>query len=306
MQETSKEEALLVSEWLKTDRENQKAYEDFIRIWFHSERSAELNKVNHQLAWKKITSETAIKKPKSFSIYYRIASAAAVLLLVLILTIKLTPTQLVAYNETRGSVKEVLLPDSSKVFLNYMGKIEYPSHFPKKNREVKLAGHAYFEVQRDTERQFTIETSQSHINVLGTSFDCFATDSSTTVFVNTGKVSLVNISDTNQYAVLLPGDLGESNQQVVSKKKSSDENILSWKTGVYKFQNTPLNDVFVKLEERHHLSFKFNIEDIKYKVITVSFNNDSLENILEVIQHTCNVSFVYETNSIIVNAYPKN
>lgn len=48
-----------------------------------------------------------------------------------------------------GSISEIILPDSSKVWLDAGSTLEYPSQFINNTRRVCMSGEAYFEVHAD-------------------------------------------------------------------------------------------------------------------------------------------------------------
>ncbi len=70
-----------------------------------------------------------------------------------------------------GMVKEVVLPDGSKVWLNNAAVLQYPREFSGNRRNVHLEGEAYFEVTKDRQRPFTVESDAMRVRVLGTSFN---------------------------------------------------------------------------------------------------------------------------------------
>ena len=62
------------------------------------------------------------------------------------------------------------LEDGSVVFLAKETSIRYPEHFVSDKREVSLQGDAFFDVAKNRERPFWIDTEQVKIEVLGTAF----------------------------------------------------------------------------------------------------------------------------------------
>ena len=106
-----------------------------------------------------------------------------------------------------GEMKEVLLPDSSRIFLNARSAIRYPASFSAETRSVQLLqGQVYFEVTKQ-KAPFIVESRDGmQTIVLGTTFTVMA-DSVARHFrvaVKTGKVRV----DRQQQAIatLLPGD----------------------------------------------------------------------------------------------------
>ena len=70
-----------------------------------------------------------------------------------------------------GQVREMLLPDGTKVWLNQSSVLKYPRAFEGKERHVYLDGEAYFEVARNHEKPFTVKSQAMDVRVLGTSFN---------------------------------------------------------------------------------------------------------------------------------------
>ena len=62
------------------------------------------------------------------------------------------------------------LPDGSIVWLNADSKLSYSESFSRKNRNVRLEGEGYFEVEHG-EHPFVIQTDSAQIKVLGTKFN---------------------------------------------------------------------------------------------------------------------------------------
>ncbi|MCW0483926.1 FecR family protein [Gaoshiqia sediminis] len=70
-----------------------------------------------------------------------------------------------------GKQSKVVLSDLTEVWLNAGSRLIYPASFEGKNRKVKLQGEAYFKVYKDKSKPFIVETNNSSIEVLGTSFN---------------------------------------------------------------------------------------------------------------------------------------
>ena len=68
------------------------------------------------------------------------------------------------------------LSDGTRVWLNGNSELEFPVSFVKDERVVTLRGEAYFEVARDVESPFIVQTRGLYTKVLGTSFNVKAYD----------------------------------------------------------------------------------------------------------------------------------
>jgi ferric-dicitrate binding protein FerR (iron transport regulator) len=107
-----------------------------------------------------------------------------------------------------GELKEIILPDSSHVWLNARSVISYPAAFTGNERKVFLQqGEAFFQVTHNAQQPFIVQSSEGmQTTVLGTSFTV-TTDSlarHVQVAVKTGKVRVGRQQTT--IATLLPGD----------------------------------------------------------------------------------------------------
>lgn len=70
----------------------------------------------------------------------------------------------------RKSKLKMKLPDGSTVWLNADSRLSYSESFGRKNRNVRLEGEGYFEVEHG-EHPFVVQTDSAQIKVLGTKFD---------------------------------------------------------------------------------------------------------------------------------------
>lgn len=154
------------------------------------------------------------RKPVRKIAWYRLAGAAAVALAIAAIGMLLrqggepsSPVPMLTLQTGKGELKEIILPDSSRIFLNARSAIRYPAGFDGKTRTVQLLqGQAYFDVTKQ-ETPFIVESREGmQTIVLGTSFTVMADSVAghLQVAVKTGKVRV----DRQQRAVatLLPGD----------------------------------------------------------------------------------------------------
>jgi ferric-dicitrate binding protein FerR (iron transport regulator) len=114
----------------------------------------------------------------------------------------------ITWRTGNGEIKQIILPDSSRVWLNARSVFSFPKAFEGKKRKVLLLqGQAFFAVTTDAERPFIVE-SQQHVQtrVLGTSFSVStdSSDATVRVAVATGKVRVDR--EEKPVATLVPGD----------------------------------------------------------------------------------------------------
>ena len=201
--------------------------------------------------------------------------------------------------------KEVYLPDGSIVFLSTGSEIRYKKSF-EKTRGAELDGEAFFDIARDSTKEFTVETDFTTTTVLGTTFLVTETPElkNTQVMLYTGKISMsVNAYSTQSWEVF-PGETFVYENGKASVKKSGKNLYLEEENKFSDFNVIPLEKLFGFLEERFNCHFIRN-EYTDNKLVTLRINkSDSLPQILNVlsiinrtkyeINKTTNEVYVYQ------------
>jgi len=200
--------------------------------------------------------------PAQREIPYRwmhLAAAASILVVIgLIIWFPSTPPALSWQKlENRSqTVRFAYLPDSSKVWLNAGTTLKYPAHFRGPFRNVALEGEAYFEVVRDEEKPFLVQSQGVTTRVLGTRFNVKAYPQMERVAVTvvSGKVGVLGEGKENKSILLT------ANQQAVYHKLSKAlsqqadmdaQNEIAWQSGRLVFHNTPLPEVLLAIYHKY-------------------------------------------------------
>jgi ferric-dicitrate binding protein FerR (iron transport regulator) len=125
--------------------------------------------------FQRIKREDAIRHRKAFINKWRrhVAGAVAVVLAIVGLGfwLLLPDVKMIVESATEGIVKETVLPDGTKVWLNRGTVIKYAERWDDEERNVYLDGEAYFEVIKDPQRPFIVQSDAMQIKVLGTTFN---------------------------------------------------------------------------------------------------------------------------------------
>ena len=111
------------------------------------------------------------------------ASAAAMLIFVPWITLKLNDRiadkqaavtespKLCEVSTHNGEIREIILPDNSRITLNAGSVLIYPEKFSSTERTVFLSGEAIFEVTHNETLPFMVNTADLTIQVHGTTFN---------------------------------------------------------------------------------------------------------------------------------------
>lgn len=169
----------------------------------------------------------------------------------------------------RGGQFKVILPDGTTVWLNAASSLRYPVAFTGGQRQVEMAGEAYFEVAPDAAKPFSVKLKDGmHIAVLGTSFNVNAYADEPLVRA-TLLDGAVNVSKNSRTVRLQPG-------QQVQAPASGDalrvailpdaSQTIAWKNGAFDFNHVPLADAMRQLARWYDIEvvYEGRIPDITF------------------------------------------
>lgn len=212
------------------------------------------------------------------------------------------PVTTKTYTTEVGKQLKIALPDGSEVWLNSSSTLSYTNRFNQKTREVVLSGEAFFKVEKDI-KSFIVHSGNLDTKVLGTSFNVQAYSSSKTIDVAllTGKV-WVDHKDEN--AVLKPGQfisLNKSNEKLGVVQNRRVTEMLSWKEGRLIFKNTPVTEVFQRLQGIYDLSFEIRGNALKPLTIYGTFDmNDQPRPLVEALCKILNAEFKFTSPKHVI------
>lgn len=221
-----------------------------------------------------------IEKPAPTKIrHLNWVAGAAAAVIVLLLSIYSLNSYLSA-NTVKTKFAEqttISLPDGSMVVLNAGSKISWSDKNFDTERLVTLQGEAYFNVKKGN--KFTIKTKNGLVEVLGTQLNVFSRDKSFWASCVTGKV---RVSANNRQQLILPGDVAELTANgLVKTHKNNIGKTISWKEGIFHFEDKPLVSIFAELERQFDVSIAY--EEGKERRITVTFSNKKLNEALDIV-----------------------
>ena len=292
--------------WLMESKEHRRQYEELRKYWEVAGKVYSSDEPDLRIAWNRIYQDTLGKGKFRDRGNHRVRSlirtavAASVLIAAGISTKILMDYgyigkgKLIAYT-TGDSLREIILSDSTVIWMNAHSRLEAPAKFHGRKRKVYLKGEAFFKVKRNPERPFQITAKNTLTRVLGTSFDirAFDGDETTTVFVATGKVAFSPLDDETHRILLTPGMKGyyKTGSAGPLSLSNTNSNYLAWKTGELNFHNMPLEEVCQTLSEYYKVTIKADPEKAKNYLFTGSFQDLPLDQVLHIIAATLDIKF---------------
>lgn len=248
--------------WLSRSDAHMEAWKKARRAWnlmgYVSPAHEELWKKPLQLASVKLSSEkSAIVRNVSRNQNRRrtrtIAGAAVAAVMGLLAFFAIQPMMLsyeADYQTIAGESQIILLEDGSKVFLG--GQSAIARDFSGANRKVKLlAGEAFFEVARDTERPFIVDAGGVDVIVLGTVFNLRLSSHTTTVELAEGSVSVApERVSSHPNEVMEPMDMVvvDRSTGAVTRSSIAAEDIGAWRNGKLFVQDETIGAVIEQIQ----------------------------------------------------------
>ena len=196
----------------------------------------------------------------------------------------------------------LVLSDGTKVYLNADTRLVYPVVFGTDKREVFVKGEAYFEVSRDTARQFIVKTEGLDIRVLGTSFNINAYPEAgyPTATLTSGKIQAC--CEGEEYTL-------EAGQQIrrnpltgqIEVENVNTELYTCWKDGYYYFEACHLEDIMNTLSRWYSFQVFFQEDDLKEILYSGYLKRyDDVERLFRKFEQTRDICFVREGNTVII------
>lgn len=214
--------------------------------------------------------------------YKFLPSIAAMIIIILLFSPTIFNHLTLNKKTTEIAQKEtIILIDSSKIMLNAESEITFDKNYNIKNRNIKLEGEAYFEVQNN-DLPFIIETEHGKVTVLGTSFNVRSRKDGFEVGVNEGIVSISNDSTSIQ---LLKGQ--HINVSKTFNYKSitdiSYEKYPDWINQKIYCRNTKLDQLFDEIERTFNVEIEFSKPSLKNMTLTGIIIAKDIHEVLETI-----------------------
>lgn len=192
-------------------------------------------------------------------------------------------------------ISEVILPDSSIVWLNSGSTLTYNSNYSLDNRDLILTGEAYFDITKNKKIPLTVSFNNLKVRVLGTKFNvsAYPNNQNLTVALESGSVELSHTKNKFFKYTLEPGEIAEYDKakEVVRVKKTTINDYTAWKDGILLFKNTPMKEVFKKLERKFDIDIVVKNPAVYEPVFNATFKNEGLTEVLDYIKFSCHVDY---------------
>jgi transmembrane sensor len=327
-------EKIEVAKRLSTDDSFSELYRDIDMVWGVSEipwRDLALHRSDIQADWQKINSKinpsltlsdehkakvASRRTPKIRRAYVHMLRLAAIFVVMVLSSLALTylmlnpeaDVQEIVFREIstdRNQRASIQLSDGTKVNLSVDSRIKMPDQFARDVREIELKGEAYFDVAHSPDRPFIIRSGNTTVQVLGTDFGvrAYPDEDQIRVVVKSGSVAVRSIIGQDENSVILqPGQLARvaSNSTNINTEWVDPDSYLGWIDGKLSFNQNTLSEVISQLERWYDLEVVLENQSIKDRRLTAVIDSRSLNNVLNVISQSVDLSYEVIDNKIFL------
>lgn len=157
------------------------------------------------------------------------------------------PQSVAVFNTIRtpkGGQFKLELADGSRVWLNAASSLRFPTTFTKEQRTVQLTGEAYFEVESNPKRPFTVEVGSLKVNATGTRFNINAYPDESGILTTLAE-GIVQVNSKNKMVTLKPDQevMTSPNGNMKPVRSADLETTLAWTNGKFIFNGADVSAI---------------------------------------------------------------
>lgn len=214
-----------------------------------------------------------------------------------------------------GATKKIELPDGTQVSLNAGSELQYAADFNTSHRTVQLSGEAYFDVKKDAERPFIINTGKMSIRVIGTAFNvkAYPEDKTSEASLIRGMIEVSMKNDPKKKFILRPNEkivfpnkalpaAGSKDLEVLQREGYAISNVsinpvdnsvieTAWTHNRLAFMNERFGDIAQQLERKFEVKLHFEDSTAAALRFTATFENEDIRQTLEALQYSLPFKF---------------
>lgn len=201
---------------------------------------------------------------------------------------------------------QLLLPDSTRVYLNSNSRLTYFADFDQNNRSVFLEGEGYFEVRKDSQHPFIVKTSFWDVVVYGTRFNVnthYETHSMSVALLE-GKVGIADPRTNQVFTYLRPDEQILLNRETMAFRKEAydSSDMAVWRLDKLKFEGIEVEAMWRKLASWYGVSFQcsYRCPEQKENNYWLTVKNESLRELLECIHRITPIEYTIHEKEVSI------
>lgn len=199
-----------------------------------------------------------------------------------------------------GKDYKITLSDGTEIFMNSATSLRFPISFSNSpTREVTLTGEAYLKVSKDPNRPFKVKMQHASVQVIGTEFNVSSYENENLqVALVEGKVQLKAGEDS---IILKPGfSATYSGKGSIYAEPFDAGDLLSWRKGIYPFNDKALEEVFRIIPRWFGQDVIFDDPKVGKEHFTGVFDrNKTIQKNLDVLKAYNGIDYYVDANNVI-------
>lgn len=215
------------------------------------------------------------------------------------------PSEALLAVTTKNEIKELKLPDGTKVWLNKYTTLKYPHEFSEKGRKVYLEGEGYFEVTKSPDKPFIVQSEAMQVRVLGTVFN-LKSDKAKMSAVATLLKGEIEVKGNHEEGmiILAPGQKAELNgitRRLVVKQV--DTGIENWHNNQFVFEKADIFTIARTLENSYGVKIILAPDMNMDKTYSGTLKKkENVEAVLNLIKNAIPIEYKIVGNSVFVSS----
>lgn len=207
----------------------------------------------------------------------------------------------------KGKHLQVMLPDSSKIWLNAASSIRFPLDY-KKERWMEMTGEVYIEAHKNKQHPFLVTADRMKVEVLGTKFNVNTYDPTKTVALLEGRIKIRN--GKAESILSRPGEtalVGDNSKIEIDRAKDEKdiEKMTAWRTGAFNFRKDHITDALREIERWYGVEVKYI--NIPPTVISNSsfLRSTTLPEAIRLISRVDSNLTIFKQDNVLIVSYKK-
>ncbi len=311
----SEEELIQVNNWMKESEENARQIFRMEKIYHLGKFGQYANEQRILRAEKQLYKRLDDEKSRQKKIryIYHWIKYAAIIVITLIIGGGISywfyqndnGQQILVAIADKGIVKEVILPDGTKVWLNNGATLKYPREFSEKERKVHLDGEAYFEVTKNRHKPFTVQSDAMRVRVLGTifNFKCNKNCRIAEATLIEGEIEVKGNREEGQI-ILTPGqraELNKNNGRLTVKQVDAKLDAV-WHDNLIPFQKADIFTIAKALERFYDVKIILSPDIQANKTYSgVLRKKSNVDSVLKSLQNSIPIDYKIVGNNIFIS-----
>lgn len=175
------------------------------------------------------------------------------------------------------------LNDGSTVYLASNSSFFYPENFAADARNVHMQGDAFFDIAKNPEKPFRIETGKIVVEVLGTAFNVKSNEKTEfQLTVLRGKVKVTQ-KKTGESAFVVAGEGIKIVDSHWVRYQNQDPSLFDYYSKNMRFKDEPLDRIVKVINQYSTRKILLKGEEIQARKLNVRFYNNDIDGITNVI-----------------------